>query len=706
MTREQIAALTVILLLSGAVGIITVNSELSASNYRQLLSEHPEQQVLVLKNVSGNVEVLSRGDSDFMRWKYVKDKTSVYFGTDLVDTAYWRVFNGTRQVKYFNLTGSEVVVNEDSVSLSLAYSYFFDSSKKRKAGTLTRNITLYPQINNEIVTWQPVDDEKYNLRWIHETDELGRSESLLTFQGRYVNKKLLEVNWKDSRNLISSERIYKNGRIYINYKSAYDVQVIDPAFGSESVVIDKGHILSKNGGGYWEVSGIFHVNQSPFNVHPNDWFYINISNRLSSSSDITFSLSEEVRLVNLQKAFVIELNGSDPSNATVLYNFTNWTSVKTFSFNNGSKSSVGITLPNLSVGDARYRMMISYAFGKLSRETEYSLIMNASVLGKQRILDFDPILYGSNIALTATNCYANETYAVDVNATSYGCGRLFDGAIAPLTSCWVTEDNAGGGMTDGAYASIQLNRSYNIGTINITQGSASSYVAGNISVEFSSDSTNGFNDGTWTKVAQVNMSSSDTSAVNLTNVDGFGNATWIRFNVTNSSSTDSNKAIGLCEVLIYEFQSVPPAVAPVAFPVVNVSILNSTSPNVSVSLASEHIFSLVNYSGSGQEKNSTFKWFINNTNQSWGGGNKTAELVPMIYKGAVGYWHLDENGGTNGYADSSGQGNHVTVMNSVPLNVSGRIRGGVQFDGDDDYLTVPHSASLNLSDNITVSLWF
>ncbi len=104
------------------------------------------------------------------------------------------------------------------------------------------------------------------------------------------------------------------------------------------------------------------------------------------------------------------------------------------------------------------------------------------------------------------------------------------------------------------------------------------------------------------------------------------------------------------------------------------------------------------------EANSTFKWFINNTNQSWGGGNRTTMMVAMIYKDAVGYWHLDENGGTNGYADSSGNGN-TGVYGGNPANVSGITRGAVSFDGVNDFVNISGS-SFNFSlGDFTISSW-
>ncbi|MBI2550032.1 LamG domain-containing protein [Candidatus Woesearchaeota archaeon] len=71
----------------------------------------------------------------------------------------------------------------------------------------------------------------------------------------------------------------------------------------------------------------------------------------------------------------------------------------------------------------------------------------------------------------------------------------------------------------------------------------------------------------------------------------------------------------------------------------------------------------------------------------------------MIYKDAVGYWHLDENGGTSGYADSSGSGNTGAPRNGT-INTTGKINGGVTF-GSFGYVNLS-PITLN---NFTVVAW-
>ncbi|MEK6837067.1 MAG: LamG domain-containing protein, partial [Nanoarchaeota archaeon] len=99
------------------------------------------------------------------------------------------------------------------------------------------------------------------------------------------------------------------------------------------------------------------------------------------------------------------------------------------------------------------------------------------------------------------------------------------------------------------------------------------------------------------------------------------------------------------------------------------------------------------------EANSTFKWYTNNTNQSQG-GNRTAEMAALIYKGAVGYWHMDDD-----VVDSIAGGNSGTV-NGNPVYTQGAIRSGLDFDGN-DYVTLGDRAVLDPGlGNFTVMAWF
>ncbi|MCK4550468.1 MAG: DUF2341 domain-containing protein, partial [Candidatus Aenigmarchaeota archaeon] len=71
--------------------------------------------------------------------------------------------------------------------------------------------------------------------------------------------------------------------------------------------------------------------------------------------------------------------------------------------------------------------------------------------------------------------------------------------------------------------------------------------------------------------------------------------------------------------------------------------------------------------------------------------------------GLVGWWHFDENTGSE-VADSSGAGNDGT-RNGAAWNSTGKFNSALQFDGLCDYVEIADDASLDITDAITVEGW-
>lgn len=86
---------------------------------------------------------------------------------------------------------------------------------------------------------------------------------------------------------------------------------------------------------------------------------------------------------------------------------------------------------------------------------------------------------------------------------------------------------------------------------------------------------------------------------------------------------------------------------------------------------------------------------------------KNSPYSALIYKDAIAYWHLDENGGTNGYADSSGNGNTLIPVagTSFIQNTTGIVGGGVNFTGKISYLQLANSATLRSMKNFSWGGW-
>jgi len=72
-------------------------------------------------------------------------------------------------------------------------------------------------------------------------------------------------------------------------------------------------------------------------------------------------------------------------------------------------------------------------------------------------------------------------------------------------------------------------------------------------------------------------------------------------------------------------------------------------------------------------------------------------------KGLVGYWSMDEGGGTT-VKDKSGNGNNGTLT-SGPKWVSGKNGGALKFDGKDDYVNCGNNNSLAPKQSVSVEAW-
>jgi hypothetical protein len=81
----------------------------------------------------------------------------------------------------------------------------------------------------------------------------------------------------------------------------------------------------------------------------------------------------------------------------------------------------------------------------------------------------------------------------------------------------------------------------------------------------------------------------------------------------------------------------------------------------------------------------------------------TKSSTSTVSSGLVAYWNFDEGNGTTA-ADSSGNGNHGTLVNG-PQWASGVAGRALSFDGTDDSVDILNSNSLNLSNVFTLSAW-
>ncbi|NOR84833.1 DUF2341 domain-containing protein, partial [archaeon] len=213
-------------------------------NYRDILDEYPQYDLILLTNDTvDRLELLGRSYSEheeFYRWSFKDGKVKTYIASDLIDTSYWQLFKGTKQIYYNEKSPLEYTYTANSANIIIGIDYFLDSRHTNYVGRLEREIEIYPNKNKETIKWYPKNKTiKYNFQWVHETDHIGESKNLKEEHKTDLDK--LQINWNDSIEQVSAARQYLNGKVKVRYISAYGDQVIDPIvkIGGTTVTYDR-----------------------------------------------------------------------------------------------------------------------------------------------------------------------------------------------------------------------------------------------------------------------------------------------------------------------------------------------------------------------------------------------------------------------------------------------------------------------------------
>src|SRR3990167_771627 len=88
---------------AGSIGTLIILTILATtlyvSDYRLILQEL-KGDLFLLDFSNDKIEILSRSFThNYIRWLYKDDYAKMYFGRDLVDTYYWRVYEGAKQIQ-------------------------------------------------------------------------------------------------------------------------------------------------------------------------------------------------------------------------------------------------------------------------------------------------------------------------------------------------------------------------------------------------------------------------------------------------------------------------------------------------------------------------------------------------------------------------------------------------------------------------------
>lgn len=270
--------------LGGAVLIIFVlANSLYMKDYRLILDQYPDNDLILLDYSESKVEFLARTvhpDIEFLRWKFQDEHTHIYFGNNKVGDSFYQLkcyydLNGKKgyrniiqkHVKPITYTDTEFClesgdaysVHGDSISnydcetksntviLTQEIDYYRDSRHNTLIGTLTKTTELYPTTGKETIDFVPVNkDMPCQLVWrvdaLDEYDRInfksaGDDIESSTFDKEYDNGLILD--WSDAEEKVSWAKQYPTARLYVVYQSLKGDQHIDPV-----IYIDQGLNIS------------------------------------------------------------------------------------------------------------------------------------------------------------------------------------------------------------------------------------------------------------------------------------------------------------------------------------------------------------------------------------------------------------------------------------------------------------------------------
>ena len=219
----------------GLLLVLSVSGTLYISDYRAILSEVSDEQLVLLDyapsfNRLELITKLAPEGVEFTRFLYRDDYMKVYYGRDLVAKSSWQVFQGSKQVVYNDILPIEWTRDSnDHVTIIMKKHFFADSRHKTSIGVLERRIEVIPDTNKETITWTPDNESiKYGLRWSTQTDYEAQGADFKKL-GVTSTEEFPIISWSDSIELSSASRRYNNGIVRVFYSTKAGMQVIDPA---------------------------------------------------------------------------------------------------------------------------------------------------------------------------------------------------------------------------------------------------------------------------------------------------------------------------------------------------------------------------------------------------------------------------------------------------------------------------------------------
>ena len=337
---------------SGTILILLVvaGASLLTNDYRQLLDDNPGATYIMLNyEANEKVEFITRGISDFLRWKYTEDKWTLYSGRYIGLEEDWLVYRQRTYLALNKVTDTSIC-SRTTATRCYVDDYFEPLDRKRtlvsldytdlggsievvkntpyyaypyasgSGGTLTQTALItdsssfeqFPE--NYTIEFDPVMASNYQLVWRINAKPLDGKDYYNL--GCSVNFKYnMKVNWCDELAFVEKaewDDSRNQLRVYFNPTTgpqSYNVVAVDPATGNFTL------------DGYYNDSVRYEYDEQA-NVTPNQTMCFNIAHPLygynytCTNESFLINLSNYLNLTNSTEIFYYFMNQDNETNST------------------------------------------------------------------------------------------------------------------------------------------------------------------------------------------------------------------------------------------------------------------------------------------------------------------------------------------------------------------------------------------------------
>ncbi len=544
-----------ILIVSVALGVT-----LTTTDYRQLLNDNPNMSYIMLTYSQNNkVEFLTRGLTDFLRWKIDKDKLTLYSGKSIGVQSdwiveYWKTYGNDEWVKlnrkanqinlsYIPIENTSITVMKKILYYSSAYSG--NGGKLNENFTVASKATYYNFPDEYSVSWVPDksrENSTHKLTWrLTDLDPLLNTPSGIIRNVYSLNfGHDIKVDWstaKEQFDFAEYNSITKT--LLVHFLPAKGEQIIDVRATDPTDVIllvylndylsNKIYELNQNASIYVELvnSTLTSYKNVPLENTAIAWYGTNSPWRLRTEITIPDNV------FNCTAQVVLESTGTPDGNLTVtIGNFTNETALQPEEVT-GSNVVYNFSLPDTNLLNDTALNITLYCQNCSGSLYDYDWSYN-NTLGGHSWRSSDngstwSFLSGRNFVanmLCSKKTNIDETIYLSLNHPTLGTN--FTSGISPLTYTW---------------------NNVNSSTIIFSDGNSSKNVTSNSTLTYSAETRDKFINATFNIFGEIDV-------LNLfIDIGRDGNVDYSINKVRNGTGVIDNDSVSAKNITIFGYAS-------------------------------------------------------------------------------------------------------------------------------------------------------